>query len=184
MLYRIQLTSTLKLCWWTQPMLLSVMTQGSTGSAMLSTNTGNFVVLPLLERNTGVFVEKGSWTTKQDLQEGLPGRRTRHFPFGATVENDIFEYVYDFLLSGFPYCRILYHLGQKFQVTFAKHVYLFGTHAIKFYMLLQPWILLYYDYFINGFAGNLRIYLGKLCCHILISIFFFFFMPRCPPYSD
>ncbi|KAK6155896.1 hypothetical protein DH2020_010144 [Rehmannia glutinosa] len=66
--------------WINEPILLSAMTQGSTGFAILSTNTGSFVDLLPLERNTEVSEERATCTTKHVLQEGPPGRGTRPYP--------------------------------------------------------------------------------------------------------
>lgn len=86
-LCRIQLTNTSRSSWLILPTMLSAMTHGSTGSAILCTSTGNSVDSPLLERNTGVFVARDTCTTRLDLQEGQTGRETTHSLFAATVNS-------------------------------------------------------------------------------------------------
>lgn len=83
---RIQHTSTLRLSWLILHIMPSVMIQGSTGSAILSTSTGSFVDSLLQGRSTEACVERGTCTTKHDLQEGQPGRGTTHFLSDATAD--------------------------------------------------------------------------------------------------
>ena len=66
--------------------MLSAMIQGLTGSANLSTSTGSSVGLHLLERSTGVFVEKDICITRHDLPAGQPGRGTTPFPCVVIVD--------------------------------------------------------------------------------------------------
>jgi len=68
------------------PTMPSAMTQESTGSAILSTSTGSSVALPLLGRNTGVYVAGDTCTTKLDPLAGQTGRETTPSPFVVTDE--------------------------------------------------------------------------------------------------
>lgn len=63
------------------------MIQELIGYAILFTSTGNFVVSLLQVRNTEVYVEKDTCTTRLVLLAGLPGRETIHFPSVATVDH-------------------------------------------------------------------------------------------------
>lgn len=86
-LYRILLTSILRWSWLILLIMPSVMTQELNGSAILSISTGSSVALPLLERNTEVFVEKDTCTTKLVLLAEPHGRETILSPFVATVNH-------------------------------------------------------------------------------------------------
>jgi hypothetical protein len=59
--------------------MLFAMIQGSTGSAILSTNTESFVVSHLLERSTGVSEEGDTCTTRHGLPGGQHGKGTKLF---------------------------------------------------------------------------------------------------------
>ena len=73
------------------PTMPSVMTQGSTGSAILFTSTESFVDSHLLERNTGVSVGRGTCTTRPDLPGGQLGRGTTLSLFDATADCHDFD---------------------------------------------------------------------------------------------
>jgi hypothetical protein len=82
------------------PTMPSAMTQESTGSAILSTSTGSSVALPLLGRNTGVYVAGDTCTTKLDPLAGQTGRETTPSPFVVTDEMSS-------VMSLFLCCRLL-----------------------------------------------------------------------------
>ena len=65
------------------PIMQSGMILGSIGSATLSTNTGNFGVSHLLERNTEVSVERVIGITRHDLLEEQHGKGTTPSPSGG-----------------------------------------------------------------------------------------------------
>ncbi|KAJ9147694.1 hypothetical protein P3X46_029823 [Hevea brasiliensis] len=80
--------------------MLSGMTQGSTGSAILFTSTGSSGASLLPGRNTGVYEERDICTTRIALLAGQPGRETTLSPFVATVEFiDVLEIVSSWILS-------------------------------------------------------------------------------------
>ena len=64
----------------------SATTQGSTGSARVSTSTASFVVLPRLARSSGVSEEKVTCTTRTGHLAGQPGRGTRPSPSADIAE--------------------------------------------------------------------------------------------------
>lgn len=86
MVHRILLTNILRLSWLTLPTIRPAMTQGSIGSAILFTSTGNCADSPLLEKSTEVSGGRDTCITRQDLQEGQHGRGTTLSPFGVTVD--------------------------------------------------------------------------------------------------
>ncbi|KAE8730692.1 60S ribosomal protein L15 [Hibiscus syriacus] len=59
------------------------MTRGLTGSVTLFISTGSFEDSHLLERKTGVCMERRTCTTRIGLLEGQPGRETTPSPFVA-----------------------------------------------------------------------------------------------------
>lgn len=80
-------TSTLRSFSLTLPTMLSVMTQESTGSAMVCRSIVSSVDSLLLARSTVAFVERVTWTPRLDHLVELHGRGTRHF---LSVDTDKF----------------------------------------------------------------------------------------------
>ena len=83
---RILLTNTLRSSLLMPHTMPSAMTQGSTGSARVSTSTVSFVVLPRLGRSSGDSEERVICTTRTGHLAGRPGRGTRPSPSADTAE--------------------------------------------------------------------------------------------------
>ena len=83
---RTQPTNTLRSSLLMLHTMRSAMTQGSTGSARVSTSTVSFVVLPLLARSSGVSEEKVTCITRTGHLAGQPGRGIRPNPSADTAE--------------------------------------------------------------------------------------------------
>ena len=81
----------------------SEMTQESIGYANLCTSTGSFVDSHLRGRNTGVYVERDTGTTRHGLLAGQPGRETTPSLSAATADlfGTLLGTFFCLLLSGF-----------------------------------------------------------------------------------